>query len=75
MKGCAGADRALDMNFSGMFLDDAVGDRQTESRAAPIAWRGRRLGGKEGIVDPLQVLGSDAGAGVGVGRCVVEFAA
>ena len=65
MKGCAGADRALDVNFAGVLLNDAVGDREAESGAAPVARSGSGLGGEEGIVDALQVLGRDAGAGVG----------
>ena len=32
MKGCAGADRALDMNLARMFLNDAVGDGESQAR-------------------------------------------
>ncbi len=40
MKSCAGADRALDMNLAGVFLDDAVGDGEAQARAAPVARAG-----------------------------------
>ena len=65
MKGCAGADCALDMNFAGVLLNDAVGNRESEPGAAPVAGPGGGLGGEERIVDALEVLGSDAAAGVG----------
>ena len=60
MKGCAGADGALDMNLAGVFLDDAVGDGKAQPDAAAVAGPGRGLGGEEGIVDALEVFGSDA---------------
>ncbi len=65
MKSCAGADGAFDVNFAGVFLDDAVGDGEAEAGAAAVAGLGRGFGGEEGIVDALEVLGRDAGAGVG----------
>src|ERR1035441_1496375 len=65
MKGCAGADGALDMDLAGVFLDDAVGDGEAEAGAAPVARLGHCFGGEERIVDALEILGSDAGAGVG----------
>src|SRR5208337_307176 len=63
VKGCAGADRAFHMNFPGMFLDDAVTDSEAETGAPPVA--GNVFGGEEGIVDALEVLGRDAGPGIG----------
>ena len=63
MKGCAGADRAFHVNFSGVLLDDAVADREAQTGAALVA--GNVLGGEEGIVDALEVLGRNAGAGIG----------
>src|SRR5271170_4263929 len=65
MKGCAGADGALNVNLAGVLLDDAVGDRETEPSAAPVAWPGRGLGGEEGIVNAFEMLGCNACAGVG----------
>ena len=64
MKGCAGADGAHNMNLAGVLLDDAVGDREAESRATAIAGLGCGLGGEKRIVDALQMLGRDARAGV-----------
>src|SRR5208283_5273962 len=63
MKRGAGADRAFDMDFAGVFLNDAVADGEAQAGAALVS--GQSLGGKEGIVDALEMLGSDAGAGVG----------
>src|SRR5271168_3018396 len=57
MKGCAGADRALHMDLACVFLNDAVGDRKSQPRAAPVARPGHRLGGEERVVDALQMLG------------------
>ena len=73
MESGAGADGALDMNLAGMLLDDAVGDGKTQAGAAAVAGFGHGLGGEKRIVDALEVLGSDAGAGVGdQGRDVAE---
>src|SRR5580700_3228091 len=63
VKGCTGADRALHVNFSGVLLDDAVADREAQTGATLVARD--VLGGEEGIVDALEVLGRDAGAGIG----------
>ena len=65
MKGSAGADGALHMNFSGMFLNDSIRDGKTEARSAAVARFGRGFGGEEGIVNALEMLGRDAGAGIG----------
>src|SRR5258708_23539245 len=62
---CAGAGMTLHANLAGMFLDDAVGDRKTEAGAAGLAFARRGLGGEEGVVDALDVLGSNARSGVG----------
>ena len=48
-----------------MFLNDAVGDGEAQSRAAPVPGPGHGLGGEERIVNTLEVLGSDAAAGIG----------
>ena len=63
MKRGACADRAFDMDFAGVLLNDAVADREAEAGAAFVAGQG--LGGEERIVDALEMLGSDAGTGVG----------
>src|SRR5260370_6519984 len=62
---CAGAGMTLHANLAGVFLDDAVGDGKTEAGAAGLAFARRGLGGEEGIVDALDVLGSNARSGVG----------
>ena len=48
MKGCAGADGAFDVNFAGMFLNDAVGDGEAQAGAAPFAGLGMVLVVKKG---------------------------
>ena len=65
MKSCPGADRALDVNFAGMFLNDAVGDGEPKARSAAFTRPGHGLGGEEGVVDTLQVFRGNARAGVG----------
>ena len=62
MKGCTGADGALDVNLAGVLLDDTVGDREAQASAAAVAGPGRGFGCEKGIVDPFKVLGSDAAA-------------
>src|SRR5216684_1357329 len=62
---CAGAGMTLHANLAGMFLDDAVGDGKAEAGAAGLAFARSGLGGEEGIVDALDVLGSNARSGVG----------
>src|ERR1035438_1592657 len=64
MEGCAGADRALDMNLARVFLNDAIGDRQTKPCAAPVSGLGSGLGGEERVIDAFQVLRRNAGTGV-----------
>src|SRR5580698_10142218 len=56
---------AFHANFAGMFLDDAVGDRKAETGATWLAFARRSLGGKERIVNALNVLGGNAAPGVG----------
>ena len=56
---------AFDMDLSGMLLNDAVGDGKAQAGAAALPVAGRGFGGEERIVDALEVLGRDAGAGVG----------
>ncbi len=50
----------LHVDFSGMFLNDAVGDGEAEAGAAGLPISARGLGGEERIVDAAQVLGGDA---------------
>src|SRR5579862_6699092 len=59
MEGCAGAYGALNVDFSRVFLDDAVGHREAEPCAPLVSRLGRVLGGKERIVDALQMLGGN----------------
>ena len=63
MKRGAGADGAFHMDLAGVLLNDAVRDGEAQAGAALVARL--CLGGEEGIVDALQMLGRDAGAGVG----------
>src|SRR5579863_5544709 len=62
MKGCAGAYRALHVDFARVFLDDAIGHGEAEPRAPLVSWQGSGLGGEERIVDALHVLRRDARA-------------
>src|SRR3954466_7405042 len=62
MEGCAGADRALHVDFPRVFLDDAVGHGEAEPRAPLVPRLGSVFGGEERIVDALQVLGCNARA-------------
>ena len=50
----------LDVDFATQRADDVVANGQPESRANP-----RRLGTEEGIKDPIEQFGGDAGTGVG----------
>jgi hypothetical protein len=65
MKGGADAESALDVDFAGVLLNDAVAHGKAEAGAAALAGFGRGFGSKEWIVNALEVLGGDAGAGVG----------
>src|ERR1700758_3818926 len=56
MEGCAGANGALNVDFSRVFLDDAVGHREAEPRAPLVSRLGSVLGSEERIVNALQVL-------------------
>src|SRR5262245_41464195 len=51
---------ALDVDRAAVALDDSQADREAETRAAD-----GRLGGEEGIEDPIEVVGGDSDAGVG----------
>src|ERR1700726_1903298 len=55
---------ALHANFPRMFLNDAVGYGQTESRASRLAFAGSRLGGEKWIVDAVDVFLRNSGAGI-----------
>src|SRR5580704_14420379 len=82
-EGRALSGRALDANFSGVLLDDAVSDRKPQPGAATVAGLGFVLGGEERIVDAGDVFLRDARAGVGdlylhvvpVAGCDLECAA
>src|ERR1700678_4786050 len=65
MKGGADAESALDVDFAGVLLNDAVAYREAEARAAALTGLGRGFGSKEWVINALEVLGGDAGAGVG----------
>src|SRR5271155_2754122 len=56
---------AFHANLASMFLDDAVGDGKAQTGAAGLAFAGRSLGGKERIVNALNVLRGNAAPGVG----------
>src|ERR1700722_9897692 len=53
---------ALHSNLPGVLLNDAVGYGQTKSRAPRLAFAGRCLGGKEWVVNPVDVFLCDAAA-------------
>ena len=55
-EGRAFARAALHADIARVFLDDAVGHRESKTGAAILALRGRRLGGKERVVDALNVF-------------------
>src|SRR2546429_9106394 len=62
----ARARTTLHADLSGMFLDDAICNRQTKSGAPGLlAFARRSLGGKERIVNPLNMFLSNSGARVG----------
>src|SRR4051812_11603867 len=58
------AGAAVHANLARMFLDDAVGHSQSEAGASGVALPRRFLGGEKGIVNALNVFGSNAAAGV-----------
>src|SRR3974390_3716945 len=64
-EGRAATGIAFDPNLPGVFLNNAVGHRETESCASVLAFLGGRLGGEERIVDAMNVFGRNAGPGVG----------
>src|SRR5450755_1960441 len=53
---CAFARAALHANIAGVFLDDAVGDRESKASPAILAFRGRSLGSEKRVVDALNVF-------------------
>src|SRR5437016_364518 len=59
------AGAALDANLSRMFLDNAVSNRKAQTCTAALAFPGGCLRGEERIVDALNVLLGNTGAGVG----------
>src|SRR5271156_1571386 len=65
MERCSAAQLAFYLDLAGVLLDDAVGHRQSQSCAAPLALADRQLGGEEGVVNALHVFERDARAGVG----------
>ena len=48
--------RALHADLAGMFLDDAVGHRQSQPGSPGVAGLGLVLGGEEWIVDAMDVF-------------------
>src|SRR5436305_571743 len=64
MKRGATARIAFHGNFSGMFLNDAVGHGKTQPGTARLAGARRALGGKERVINPLDVLRRDSRAGI-----------
>src|SRR5437762_5482805 len=65
MEGCAFARPALHTNLPGMFLNDAVSDRESEARAALRSRAIGRFCGEKGIVNALDVFLRNAAAGIG----------
>src|SRR5580698_1864340 len=65
MKGGADAESALDVDFSGVLLNDAVTHREPETCPAALAGLGRGLGSKERVINAFEMFGRDAGSGVG----------
>src|ERR1035441_4804982 len=63
-EGGAFARAALHADIARVFLDDAVGDRESKTGSAILALRGRRLGREKWIVDALNVFFCNARAGV-----------
>src|SRR5260370_976312 len=63
-EGGAFARAALHADVARVFLDDAVGDRKSKTRAAILALRGGRLGSEKWIVDALNVFLGDPGASI-----------
>src|SRR5580698_795684 len=64
-EGGSGAGMTLHANLAGVFLDDAISDRKAQAGAAGLAFARGSLGGKKRIVNALNILGRDAGSGVG----------
>src|SRR6516164_7834418 len=62
------AGTAFYANLSGVLLDDAVGNRKTQTRAAALAFPGSRFGGEKGIVDAGNVFGGNTAARIGHGH-------
>src|SRR5579864_4602632 len=52
-------------NLASVLLDNSIGHRQAQPGAAPLAILGGSLGGEERIVNSLNMLLSNAHAGVG----------
>src|SRR4051812_38433338 len=55
---------ALHTDLAGVFLDDAVGDREPEAGATAATLRRTILGGEEWIVNAMNMFGRDARASV-----------
>ena len=58
------AGEAFHPDFPGVFLDDPVGHRKSETRAPRLAFARRVFGGEEGVVNLVDVLRRNTGAGV-----------
>src|SRR5580658_1806252 len=55
----AGPNSAFNMDFARVLLNNAVGDGEPEAGTAPVAGLRCGLGGKERIVNPLQMFGGN----------------
>src|SRR5579862_1098446 len=58
------AGAAFNANLARVLLDDSIADRQTQARATGLSFA-RCFGREEGIVNAMDVLLRDAGAGIG----------
>src|ERR1700733_1483641 len=64
-KGSTGSGMAFNPDFSRVLLDDSVGDRKAESRAAVLAFSRHVLRREKRIVDALDMFRRNARASVG----------
>src|ERR1700686_2259738 len=64
VEGSAFAGAALHSNFPSVLLNDAVGYGQAQPGASRLPFTGRRLGGEEWVVNPVDMLLRNAAAGI-----------
>src|ERR1700722_8917070 len=62
LEGGTYAGLAFDVNLAGMLLHDAVADGEAQACAFVLALLRLGLGGKERVVDAMEMLALDAGA-------------